>query len=103
VTHQQIDQRSLALARRIVAKIDGDASKEGLAKAAQTCARWLSRSNSSVYREWNGILARPWDEVRRVLLDESQEGTRLRQSSPFCSVLTPQERWQIYRSFADAT
>jgi hypothetical protein len=103
VTHQQIDQRSLALARRIVVKIDGDAGREGLEKATQTCARWLSRSNNSVYREWHNILARPWDDVRRVLLDESQEGTRLRQSSPFCSVLTPQERWQIYRSFADAT
>ena len=103
MTHQQIDRRSLALARRIVEKIDADAGGEGLASATETCARWLSRSNSPVHQEWCDILARPWEEVRRVLLDESEEGTRLRQNSPFCGVLTAQERWQIYRSFADAT
>jgi len=42
--------------------------------------------------------------VRAVLLDESDEGQRLRQSDPFCGVLTPRERWEIYRqAAADAT
>ena len=46
------------------------------------------------------ILQRPWEEVRTLLLDESDEGQRLRQTDPFCGILTPEERWQIYLYFA---
>jgi hypothetical protein len=37
--HQAIDRRSLAMARRIVAKIDADPSREGLEHARRVCAR----------------------------------------------------------------
>ena len=43
------------------------------------------------------ILERPWAEIRSILLDDSEEGRRLRQNDPFCGVLTPAERWDIYR------
>jgi len=46
------------------------------------------------------ILQRPWPEIRNILLNESEEGTRLRQSDPFCGILTPAERWEIYRDAA---
>ena len=101
-SHCDIDERSLALARAIAVKIDDDASKQGLSTAVETCARWLSLTDSPACREWQEILARPWTEIRRVLLDESEEGRRLRQSSPFCGILTPQERWSIYDSFSNA-
>jgi hypothetical protein len=39
--------------------------------------------------------------VRAVLLDESDEGQRLRQSDPFCGILTPEERWKIYREYSE--
>jgi hypothetical protein len=45
------------------------------------------------------ILHRPWREIREILLDESENGQRLRQNDPFCGILTPQERWAIYRAF----
>ena len=35
--------------------------------------------------------------MRAILLDESDEGQRLRQTDLFCGILTPAERWQIYR------
>lgn len=97
-THQQIDARSLALARAIVTKIDQDPSRAGLAKARAICQRWLEREPLPVFREWLQILARPWEQIRAVLLDESEHGQRLRQSDPFCGILTPQERWEIYRA-----
>jgi hypothetical protein len=46
------------------------------------------------------ILQGSWPEIRSVLLDESEEGKRLRQNSPFCGILTPVERWAIYREAA---
>jgi hypothetical protein len=31
------------------------------------------------------------------LLDPSERGVQLRQNSPFCGILTAQERWAFYR------
>lgn len=97
-THRQIDLRSLALARAIVGKIDRDPARAGLAKAKTTCQRWFEQHPLPALSEWLEILARPWAEVKGVLLDESELGQRLRQSGPFCGILTPRERWEIYRA-----
>lgn len=99
-THQAIDRRSLAMVRRIVEKIDADPERRGLARAKETCARWVANGNVPA-REWLQILERPWAEIRAILLDESDEGQRLRQSDPFVGILTPQERWEIYREAAE--
>ncbi len=98
-THDAIDRRSLTMARRIVAKIDDDPVRRGLEHAREVCARWVQRGNLPAV-EWMGILQRPWPEIRSILLDESEEGKRLRQNDPFCGVLTPVERWEIYREAA---
>jgi hypothetical protein len=95
-THQEIDRRSLEMVRRIVAKIDADPERHGLAHAKRVCERWVSQGIVSA-REWLTILEKPWDAIRAILLDESDEGQRLRQTDPFCGILTPAERWQIYR------
>jgi hypothetical protein len=95
-THQQIDRRSLEMVRRIVAKIDADPERRGLEHAKRVCERWIAQGIVSA-REWRTILQRPWNEVRVLLLDETDEGQRLRQTDPFCGILTPAERWEIYR------
>ncbi len=98
-THQAIDRRSLAMAQAIVAKIDADPARAGLERARATCRRWHEQNPQSATAEWLQILQRPWPEVRAILLEDSEEGSRLRQNSPFAGVLTPQERWAIYRAF----
>ena len=100
-THQQIDARSLALAQAIVEKIDGDPARTGLAKAKSVCERWTRMGHVPGVEEWNAILEHPWGEIRAILLDESEEGQRLRQNSPFCGTLSPHERWRIYRDYRD--
>ncbi len=101
-THQQIDQRSLAMAKAIVARIDNDPARAGLARAKATCQRWFRQRPMPAIREWLEILERPWEEIRALLLDESERGQRLRQSDPFCGILSPQERWEIYRAHDEA-
>ena len=95
-THDAIDNRSLTMARRIAAKIDRDPAREGLEHARKVCARWVGQGNVPA-KEWMAILQRPWPEIRGILLDDSEEGRRLRQNDPFCGILTPAERWEIYR------
>jgi hypothetical protein len=102
-THEQIDERSLAMARAIVNKIDRDPARTGLEKARATCRRWFQQQPAPAIGEWLDILERPWEEIRAVLLEESEHGQRLRQSDPFCGILTPQERWLIYRAHYEAS
>ncbi|MGA2175198.1 MAG: hypothetical protein ABSH38_09480 [Verrucomicrobiota bacterium] len=87
------------MAKAIVEKIDRDPARAGVGKAKATCQRWYREHPGPALGEWLHILERSWEEIRRVLLEESEEGKRLRQSGPFCGVLTPQERWAIYRAF----
>lgn len=86
------------MVRRIVDRIDADPRRAGLEHARRVCERWIAQGNRSA-REWLEILERPWPEIRAILLDESDEGQRLRQSDPFCGILTPAERWEIYREW----
>ena len=85
------------MAKAIVAKIDRDPDKKGLAHARETCRRWHRDNPSPSIEEWLTLLDQPWSEIRLTLLSDSEEGRRLRQSDPFCGILTPQERWEIYR------
>ena len=100
-THQDIDRRSLEMVRRIVAKIDADPERHGLEHAKRVCDRWVAQGIASAC-EWQRLLQKPWEDVRAILLDESDEGQRLRQTDPFCGILTPAERWEIYRKARSA-
>jgi hypothetical protein len=100
-THASIDERSLAMVRAIVAKIDQDPDRAGLSRARATCQRWYKASPSRAIKEWLDILENPWEQVREVLLDESETGKRRRQSDPFTGILTPEERWEIYRQYRE--
>ena len=99
-THAAIDRRSLAMVRRIVEKIDADPARAGLEHAKRVCARWVEQGNVPA-REWQPIIERHWADIRALLLEESDEAQRLRQSNPFCGILTPEERWEIYRQASD--
>jgi len=98
-THEHIDKRSLFMAQAIVSKIDGDPSRAGLAKAREVCRQWSLRRLGPAVQEWSDILQQSWESIRHILIDDSDESRRLRQSSPFCGILTPQERWYLYKTF----
>ncbi len=100
-THEQIDRRGLELARLIVERIDADPERSGLEKARACCESWLAKGPDPVFLEWRRILDLPWEQVRDILLADTEEGRRLRQSSPFCGILSPQERWQVFKEFRE--
>lgn len=100
LTHQRIDARSLALHEAIAAKIDADPGRRGLAEARANCQRWLRQHSTPAHEEWAAILENDWEQVRAVLLQESEEGQRLRQSSPFAGILSTTERLAILADYA---
>ena len=92
--HPEIDRCTLERTRLVVAKVDADPNLIELAVA--NLKRWMARTNgrpNGCDIEWMRLLAeKPWDEIRSALLEESDEGQRLRSSLPFAGVLTEQER-----------
>lgn len=104
--HDLIDRRSLALNKFVAEKIrqqpelmDLVRNKlERLLKEAR-----LSESSKDALREWQTILStHSLHEVLKILTEDSNEGQRLRQSSPFSGVLSQRERLEIFRRYESA-
>lgn len=89
------------MARAIAAKIDATASHAALERARKTNRRWRELSNSPLHDKWQEILGKDWKDIRAILLKESEESAQLRQNNPFCGIISPRERWEIYRKFRD--
>jgi hypothetical protein len=98
--HTRLDERSLALHRLVAEKISHD--PELLEWARDNLRRWQSAggSPSLALAEWEHILTRTVEEITALLVDPSENATRLRQSSPFAGILTEAERMAIYESYA---
>jgi len=99
--HSLLDRRALEMDRIVARRLDENPDAV-LGRARKNLERWLGRCDASVrpvLMEWKEILERPPERVREVLLGEDCESARLRQSSPFCGILTPQERTGILMRF----
>ncbi|MFA5508145.1 MAG: hypothetical protein WC314_03800 [Vulcanimicrobiota bacterium] len=97
--HQRIDAWSLAMMKEIVARIDRDPAREGLERARTTLRKWSEKDRNPITEEWRELLELPWEELRASLLDEGDEGQRLRSSAPFCGILEPRERLEIFQEY----
>ena len=96
--HKRVEARSLALHKEIAGRIR--TNPELVMTAKKNIERWIQRDGEkAIWGEWNEILERPLIEIMGFLVSDDENGRRLRQSSPFCGILTPRERWAIYESF----
>jgi hypothetical protein len=98
--HQRLDARSLAMHRIVAKRLLADPAL--IDQARGTIARWRSHSGEplpSYIVEWGRILDASPVEIAGFLASTSEDATRLRQSSPFTSILTPEERARIYEVF----
>ena len=99
-SHRVLDARSLALHCLIAQKIMADPSLIDIAR--RNLAAWRSKADGAEPRylaEWQRILGRPWPQVAALITEQSENATRLRQSSPFAGVLSMVERRRIYDAF----
>lgn len=98
--HRLIDERSLAFDRLIAAKLRIDPML--LDKARAILSRWLQTSDDRSVPdllEWQRLLDGSLTELLATLEATDEQSTRLRQSSPFCGILTPAERLAIIREY----
>jgi hypothetical protein len=100
-SHRLLDARSLAMHCVIAERLRREPDSV-VAKARENLARWRARAGTDApgyLEEWARILSQPWAQIAGVMTDPGEEGTRLRQSSPFAGVLTSAERRTIYAAF----
>jgi hypothetical protein len=98
--HQRLDERSLALHRLVAQKLQDAPTL--LDKARDNLRRWQQANGppSLALVEWERIISGSVDQVVAVLVERSEKAARLRQSSPFCGILTEVERRIIYESYS---
>ena len=96
--HAGIDRRVLEMTRVIVAKIDRDRALVRV--GIENIERWTRQNEGYLPRchaEWKELIeTHPWERLREILLEQSDEGQRLRSSHPFAGILTQDERDAIY-------
>ena len=100
-THEWIDQRSLAFDRAIANMIR--AQPDLLHHAQVTLDRWIQQRPPSVppiFLQWQEILnCWPLERILDLLMSAEEEPRRLRQSSPFCGILSPEARLAILKEY----
>jgi hypothetical protein len=98
--HKRLDARSLAMHRLVATKLLANPALTS--QAHRTLARWRAQAAEPVpsyFLEWGRVLEGSLEEIAAFLVSTSEDATRLRQSSPFADLLTPDERAVIYDAF----
>jgi len=94
--HRLAEERSLALHRAVLARLEGDPSV--LEQARANVRSMLAEGRSAYYaRAWEELLAGPASRLREVLVADTEDARALRQATPFAGVVGPRERWEIWR------
>lgn len=99
-THQEIDQRSLALHRLVAERIMRDPAL--FEKARLTLARWrrtVCVASQPYLEEWERLMNQGIEACLSVAVEDSQRAAALRQSSPFAGVLTNRERFAFLKQW----
>ena len=95
--HARIEARSMAMHRAISDKVRRNPRL--LDAARENIRRWRRQGvDVAAFAEWEAILDRGLAEALRVLTDPSEEAARLRHSTPFTGVLTPEERRRFFEA-----
>ena len=100
-THQELDQRSLALHRLIADKIRQDPRL--FDKPRQTLARWrtaVSPNSQAYVQDWLQLIDSGVEVCLAIATQESERANALRQASPFSGVLTHKERFAFFKNWA---
>ncbi len=100
-THQEIDQRSLALHRLVAERIARDPAL--FEKSRLTLARWRKTvcvASQPYLEEWERLMNEGVEACLAAALEDSQRAAALRQSSPFSGVLSNRERFIFLKQWA---
>ena len=95
-THQFLDEFALAYHRAVAERLSTDGAAV-IDHARRNLDRWAGGpGDTRALEEWRKILDEsPMDKLIEIITDTSDEGQRLRSSSPFAGTLSYEERLEI--------
>lgn len=99
-SHQFIDFLNLAYHREVAARLLAN-PEAVLERARNNLQRWLAayqprEPDARCFEEWQHLLeSRTVPELIAIITEESDEGQRLRSSTPFAGVLSLEERKEL--------
>ena len=102
-THTESEDRSLRMARAIAELIKSDTSltQRAIYYTNRLLHEGQGMANNDI-SEWRQLLETyPPERLRELLVSKSSRAKRLRRSSPFFSVLTPEERDRMIKLMED--
>ena len=97
--HQRAEEWSLVY-HRAVAELLVGSPEPVLSRARRNLARLAARHHGGARRyldRWNVLVNGPREDLIAALTGEGEAERDLRQCSPFAGVLTPAERWRLFR------
>lgn len=94
--HELAERRSLALHRRIAARIAREPALVDDARARVETWMRDGRIAPAYGRAWLELLGGPARELCRILTDDGEHARALRQSTPFAGVIDARERWALW-------
>jgi hypothetical protein len=96
-THALAERRSLAAHCEIARRLE--LNPKLLIAAAERLEQSIAQGTTSQYyaERWRALLKGPLEILTALLKSPSEDATSLRQATPFSGVLTPQERWLLWK------
>lgn len=106
-SHQFLDRYNLLYHIEVARRLRAN-PQAILARARQNLERWLPAHANSfsehALQEWRGLLEQlSLAELTKLMTEDSDEGQRLRQSTPFTGILSETERDELWRRCAEGT
>lgn len=106
-SQQFIDRVALAYHHLVAARLQADAATV-LREARENLRRWMPVHEGSgsqlALLEWQRLLeTKTVPELIAIILEDSDEGQRLRSSTPFAGYLTDAESLELWRRHAEAS
>ena len=98
---ERIDRRHLELTRLTVDKIDANPELADIGQQHLDCQREKHAGTLPIaLQQWQDIInTHTWQEIRELLLEESDRGQYLRSSHPYLGLLTFDERMDVYATY----
>jgi hypothetical protein len=95
--HRLAEERSLAYHRAVLERLQREPAI--LERARSRVAAMLVEGRSvHDARAWQELLSGEPGRLREVMVADTEASRALRQSTPFAGVLSPRERWRIWRA-----
>lgn len=92
-SHRLAERRGLAYHREIAKRLDRSMVDEARQRVWRL--RGAKKLDPRYADEWENVLDKPLDDIRRVLTQDDQNSRDLRQNSPFAGMLSEPERRRI--------